>query len=483
SCVVLQSLRQSREQWMYLVFPRFSGRVRGKSDTVPPPHTIQSRGRCQIEIGPHIFSDTTFFEVQYMTPTTAPTPPFLNHRGNRLRTAPIHQNAPAIQHSTSPLLSSLTSVTTITPALINQVNSAAASNPTLANLLQLAAAGKASPEQLKTLGLLIQSLAVPESSEALTSAANLMKSTPQAYPSAFTDTSVKDFDLVFQFQETSYERWILPRGPVICEKVADTRTTEFAYDIVLTLALQLPGLSQGPPEVANTDKSASQVVSIRLKRPPPAIWETIWRWVGGEEKLNENRIILDNLKKQTQRLYLAHRLPQNALLTQLQSAAAPNFLMKSIKPSPVTATKAKRKPVQRKPAQNVLPGYPQAGSRTQSLGPNTAPEPKRRKISKTKQNVTPISPIRCVSCGDADIPLLLGGRELLTSFRLLINNTISEGFCRPCVDSGKGTAVYVPYRPPQQTYQAPATTVYTPSPLSSSLTSSPAVDPSASSSK
>jgi hypothetical protein len=110
-------------------------------------------------------------------------------------------------------------------------------------------------------------------------------------------TSVKEFDLVFQYYETSYERWILPRGPVICEKVADTRTPGLTYDIVLTMALQLPPKAAQPSvAVVDTESPSSQVVTIRLKRPPPAIWETIWKWVGGEEKLNENRKILDGLK-------------------------------------------------------------------------------------------------------------------------------------------------------------------------------------------
>ncbi|KAJ7110003.1 hypothetical protein C8R44DRAFT_801145 [Mycena epipterygia] len=461
SCVVLQSLRQSRDQWMYFVFPKFSGRGRGKSDVVPPPHTIQSRGRCQIEIGPHSFSDTSFFEVQYLPP--APAPPSFIHSpwqssyapygGQQSASAP--SQAPAAQQTTSPFLSSLSSVTTITPALINQVNAAAASNPTLANLLQLAAAGKASPEQLKTLGLLIQSLAVPESSEALSSAANLMKSA-QPYTPAATNISVKEFDLVIQYNETSYERWILPRGPVICEKVADTRTPDLAYDIVLTLALQLPKPPQGSAETVDAEKSPSQVVSIRLKRPPPAIWETIWRWVGGEAKLNENRLILDNLKKETNRVYLAHQLPQNALLTQLQNAAAPHYVMKPIKPGPVVVPRPKRKPVQRKPTQPTpavqSQAAPQASGPTATASPNTPapapktpaaapgnslatpPDPKRRKLSKPKQ--APPIEIRCVSCHQTDVPLILGGR-----------------FCRPCVDSGKAATVYVPYRPPQQPYQ------------------------------
>ncbi|KAF7347655.1 SWR1 complex subunit swc3 [Mycena venus] len=351
SCVVLQSLRQSRDQWMYFAFPRFSGRVRGKPDAVPPPHTIQFRGRCQIEIGPHIFEETSFYEVQYLAP--APAPSFIQSpwQSSPYGYTPYgQQNAqaaiqtPVAQHPASPLLSSLSSMTSISPALINQVNAAAASNPTLANLLQLAAAGKGTPEQLKTLGLLIQSLATTESSESLSSAANLAQSSTQPYtPPAPATTSVKEFDLVFQYHETSHERWILPRGAVICEKVADPRTPSLTYDIVLTMALQLPKAVQPSTEAVEADP---QVVTIRLKRPQPAIWEMIWKWVGGEEKLNENRKTLDKLKKQTERVYLAHRIPENSLLTQLRNATASTYVMKSIKPGPVVAPRPKR---QRKP--------------------------------------------------------------------------------------------------------------------------------------
>ncbi|KAJ6520031.1 hypothetical protein C8R45DRAFT_953641 [Mycena sanguinolenta] len=464
SCVVLQSLRQSRDQWMYFAFPRFSGRVRGKPDIVPPPHTIQFRGRCQIEIGPHIFSETSFYEVQYLPPVPPPTPAWqpsqYSYAPHGQQNAHAASQTPATQHTTSPLLSSLSSMSSISPALINRVNGAAANNPTLANLLQLAAAGKGSPEQLQTLGLLIQSLATGESPEALSSAANLAQSSVQPYPPpapvppAPAPTPPKEFDLVFQYYDTSHERWILPRGPVICEKVADTRTPSLTYDIVLTIALQPSNVAQ--PSVGNAENPSSQVVVIRLKRPPPAIWETIWGWVGGEEKLNANRKILDDLKKQTERLYLAHRIPDNTLLTQLRNATASNYVMKPIKPGPVVTPKPKRKPAQRKPAQPVPASQsqnalPASGPTFQiskmvlatpsTSSPTTAPsstvgqpEPKRIKVARPKPG--PLLEIRCVSCQQTDVPLILGGR-----------------FCRPCVDSGKATTVYVPYKP-QPSYDA-----------------------------
>ncbi len=160
---------------------------------------------------PHIFSGTTFSEVHYLSsqpPSQAPQSyqPYQSTSsgnnsswtsyGNTYSTnAPQAPPQPHESQSSAPLLSSLSSVTIITPALIHQVNSAASSNPTLANLLQLAAAGKASPDQLQTLGLLIQSLA---HSPAVMSQNAIP---PPSYPPA----PAKEFDLVFEFQETSSE--------------------------------------------------------------------------------------------------------------------------------------------------------------------------------------------------------------------------------------------------------------------------------------
>ncbi|KAJ7786531.1 hypothetical protein B0H16DRAFT_35058 [Mycena metata] len=174
--------------------------------------------------------------------------------------------------------------------------------------------------------LLIQSLASPESSEAISAANSMPSSSAQPYRPVAPTPSVKEFDLVFQYHETSHERWILPRVPVICEKVADPRAPGLTYDIVLTLALPSPTVIPSPAEMGVDTEKLPQIVTIRLRRPPPAIWETIWRWVGGEEKLNENRIILDNLKKKTERAYLAHRIPQSSLLTQLQNVEYIHFV-------------------------------------------------------------------------------------------------------------------------------------------------------------
>lgn len=241
------------------MFPKFSTKSRNDkaSEPLAPPHTIQSRGRCDLQIGPHIFPSTTFYEVHYLGQANVVAP------------------QPSSQYTAGPPASdaTLNPITMITPALITQVNEAATSNPTLAHLLQLAAAGKATPEQLKTLGVLIQSLAGG------TSTATATTSISVAQP--------KDFDLVIEFADNNSERWIFPRGPVVCDKISD------AAPLDATVTTRVPF-----PE-AKTDQfldaSSPQVVTFLLRRAPMTVWDTILRWAGGEEKMKESRKILDQL--------------------------------------------------------------------------------------------------------------------------------------------------------------------------------------------
>jgi hypothetical protein len=54
------------------------------------------------------------------------------------------------------------------------------------------------------------------------------------------------------------------------------------------------------------------------------------------------------------------------------------------------------------------------------------------------------SQIRCISCSQTDVPLILGGRKHSSISLFLPNWTyIFSGFCRPCVDGGKAIGVTV----------------------------------------
>ncbi|KAF8898985.1 hypothetical protein BD779DRAFT_1666734 [Infundibulicybe gibba] len=401
SFVILQSLKQSRDVWLSSTFPKFSSKARGKAAgfPAPPPHTIQNRGKCDLEIGPHIFPDTTFYEVHYLHPQSqvasipryAPTTSqWQSAPGPHIPYAQSQPSQPAqaaqeASMSTTPLISSIASTSLITPTLISQVNLAASTNPILANLLQLAAAGGATPEQLKTLGLLIQSLASPEPPLVIIHIFSFVQCSHGVV------TTLKPFDLVLEFNVTPLERWLFPRGPVVCERLGEPSSVD--HDVILKALFPLdkPTTSgivhENNMTVAqeNTPQPAREVVTLCLKNPPAAVWDTLTRW------------------KPADRVYLKYRLPEGPMLTQLQTIATAGYSMRPLKPGQPANTRAKRR--QRKPA-------PDAG------GGAEPPPTKRRRVPQS--GATTVAQIRCVVCQQTDVPLILSGQ-----------------FCRPCVDSGR----------------------------------------------
>jgi hypothetical protein len=253
-------------------------------------------------------------------------------------------------------------------ALVNQVNLAANSNPILANLISLAITEKASPDQLKTLGLLIQTLAnttgvpygtnivptVSTSTSTGTTSAVVASSaggtagvaapsiaaetvTSALTPSDPTQPSPpppppqKDFDIIIEFSEAPQDRWLLPRGPVVVEKI-DNPAFQFASfaptvtDILLTTRIPFPEAKDSvrnaaaptPTWESLNGEVPPQLVQLKLRRAPMVIWEMLVRWIGGEAKMKENRKILDKLKK-VETVYLGYQLTEGPLLTQLQT--------------------------------------------------------------------------------------------------------------------------------------------------------------------
>ncbi|KAG7090812.1 hypothetical protein E1B28_009896 [Marasmius oreades] len=498
--VLLHSLRQSREKWISSAFPKFSSTARqtSKSSKNPnqtqtpnsPPHTIQSRGKCDLAIGPHIFYDTMFYEVHYLQQSTS-------------------YYSSAYSSILSPSVNPATMM--ITPEVVNQVNSAASSNPTLANLLQLAAAGKASPDQLKTLGLLVQSLAAsnpvfqlpgttssapPISTVATTFPAAATNMNSQAYqtpaPAASTTSAPVpqvpmqySFDLIIEFRENNTERWLLPRGTASIVASPDNPTN-------VTVTALLPfSKSNVTSTMLSTEDTEDRLVELELTNTPPPIRDSLWRWAGGEAKIEENRQILDK-QRYIRHTYLSYELPEDPdLLMQLQSATAPPNPLKSIKTSGnlykrpsaprKRATKAKEAtsrtvvspsiltptPAPTTVASPVPPSMELDPVHSTALDPplallessvpvsptvtpvavtpipvhdlnptffappatlinnnNKKPrQPRQPKQLKKQKMKSPPPVIRCLSCGQTDVPLLMGGR-----------------FCRPCVEGGRANA-------------------------------------------
>ncbi|KAG6821411.1 hypothetical protein H0H93_014208 [Arthromyces matolae] len=428
SCVLVQALRQSRDKWLYSTFPKFSSKYRGAkaTDPPPPPHTIQTRGKCDLKIGPHIFPDTTIFEVHYLPsqPSSIVLPTYQPpSAGTWQAKTPYsaYASATSVPDTTSTALPTSSSpVTTISPALINQVNAAASSNPTLANLLQLAAGGLATPDQLKTLGLLIQSLAEASQSTAFQSPTPSSILTPSIPP-------VKEFDLVLEFRENTTERWVFPRTTVTCQRTQNSHTTHSLSQIVIKACVpfsttSLPATT--PEQVSSPEEP--QVVTFTLEHASLTVWDTISRWAGSQETLQQN-------KKPIEHVYLGYQLSEGPLLSQLQIAAAPTYTMKSLKLAATNYTRTKRK-------YNIKS---KTTATQESTSTDQKPPAKRKRTSQQNERSVAL-PIQCVSCGAKDVPLIMGGR-----------------YCRPCGDATRAASdcVTQPLPSSRTTSYVPATSI------------------------
>jgi hypothetical protein len=347
---------------------------------------MKSLGKFDFQVGPHIFPDTSVYEAHYLHSTPVPqlppsgsnqppastwqtassfrTPTYTPYFPYAASATPSTTAYPSAQRASTPLVSAVASETPITPALISRVNDAASTDPILANFLQLAASGRATSDQLKTLALLIQSLASAQSSSMTRSALsgiagsephsifNLLSgqtssstpstSTPVTPPSSATNSHpssdpaqtpaptgsqpLKEYDIVLEFPERPYDRWLVPRVPVVCERVPSTGNIEA---ILLLVALPFPKQAQtqkqtqtqaqtetetktqtqtqGEPESAESATPASsdppqEVVQFRITKVHQAFWNNIFNWVGGSTKVESNRPILERIVSPTKLL-------------------------------------------------------------------------------------------------------------------------------------------------------------------------------------
>ncbi|TFY79455.1 hypothetical protein EWM64_g4559 [Hericium alpestre] len=387
SLVIANSLKQSRLNWLSSTFPKFSSKARGgkTSDATPPPHTIRTLGKCDLVIGPHVFTGTTLHEVHYLPAyVVAPRAPYGSSAYGQYgqysygnpplpASSPIDKpKVPSPPSAFSPAFGDAA----ISQELIAQVNTAAVSNPILARHLQLAAAGAATPEQLKTLGVLIQSLAAgpsvvpPPQPSAPSAPANSFYTTPskpatqpqssqpsrpqsstpsasatpgphpnysyQAYNYAPAQGYVaqpptfptRDFDVILEFPEKPHDRWLIPRGTVVLERVPETGTIN---EICLSSAMPFPKVdypSSGkqptqeagsvPPKEGEETAAPQEVVTLRFTKAHPTIWDSLLRWVGGAEKIEENRKKLSEIKA-PDRVFLQYQVADSDLLAQLKA--------------------------------------------------------------------------------------------------------------------------------------------------------------------
>jgi len=217
----------------------------------------------------------------------------------------------------------------------------------------------------------------------------------------------KEFDIVLEFRETPSDRWLFPRGPATSEFVSTSASADpgTTGDLVVSTIVPFPTMvppqdPEGSESNVPTESTPKQVVEFHFKMVNAYISDTFSRWVGPKEKMEENRKILMEIEPPDQK-FLAYRLPQGSQLTQIQNAALPSYAMKLIKPSNESG-RPKRRP-----------------ARKSVRDPPGSPTAKRKRQSQSKTQVPPPK-IACFACGQANVPLIMGGR-----------------YCRPCVEGGR----------------------------------------------
>ena len=272
----------ARERWLN-VLPKFSSKSRSIKNpgVVPPPHSPETLGHCDIYIGPHVFYQTSMYKINYHPPAQQASTYFTpqspqtswgsssTYGTTSYGAMGYYQSATQPQESSNPLV-------TITPELLARVTTAGTTNPALANLLRLAAARQATQEELKRLGALIQSLAaVPE---------EVFPTQPplQQIPS----TPVKPPDLVIEFQEKAGTQFILPRGPSLCERI-DSTSGEGHRDIMLTTCLRVPKATTFISLDAQAPEETEDIITFRFVNASEVLWHFLLSWVGDSTEYQE----------------------------------------------------------------------------------------------------------------------------------------------------------------------------------------------------
>ncbi|KAF9454084.1 hypothetical protein P691DRAFT_798360 [Macrolepiota fuliginosa MF-IS2] len=458
-----------RERWLQHTFPKFTSKARGaKAPEPPPPHTIMSKGKCELIVGAHHFRDTIFYEVHYMQPASAvpalqapsTSTPTTSYSSYFTITVPV--TTPQVPGSSEDQdLSQLKLALgggmeyTISADLVARIHHEASVNPIFATKFRLAVEPNATQEQIRNFAFALPHLPGVRVTGAPTS---LTLSTEQQVRLP----PVREWDLVIEFNEAPNERWLIPRGTLAsCSRLVSKDGSDKS-DVSFTLKLPLPETQPKPTnadEAGASEKASSDLVPPRpvkfeLHQAPNTVYDLIINWIGGNDKNAENAAALAKIPKR-QNVYVPHRLSQGQLLSQLQAAQTPNYTMKLLKQGPSNPPRPRRKPTQKqKPAPQGTIAAPVPTENASSTAPppvekpermeKPAKEPKRRRYQATTKPA-PV-PIRCLVCFKTDVPLMMGGR-----------------YCRGCVDAGKANDA-IPQLPPRGSQSSYSFTPYAPSP-------------------
>lgn len=300
------TLSLARQKWVYHTFPKFLTKSRGSKavESVPQPlaHRLLNRGRCDVVVGPHIFADTNFYEVQYLPDQTHGQTGLLMNQPppmtlTRMQAIPPRMIDMQFIERFYPVLVPLfqwVQNPNDHPEVGARIENAMASDSSFNRLVLSVLAGTVTTQELQTLAPMAVQV-YPSTVSLPTSTSTTLKQYqfPESVPST---PSLKPFDLVVEFKEAPSERWLIPRGPAILERKNDK-------DATLTLCLPFDKASmtdtQPQADAQNAKQSEAEdsreAVSLLLRDVPPFIAEMLALWIGGQESVDRNRAIIDGL--------------------------------------------------------------------------------------------------------------------------------------------------------------------------------------------
>ncbi|VDB97779.1 unnamed protein product [Peniophora sp. CBMAI 1063] len=317
SNVLATSLQESRTAWLGPLLPEFAA-VDG---LIPPAHSTMMLSRCTLVIGPHTFFDTGIYEVVYedtafeVQTATNPAPKLQSREG-----------------TTPPLsTSSTTFMSEITHELISRVNSKAQRDSQLMHCIRESIAGTAMPEEARYITTAINQLKEAE-----------LLSWQPALPARVSRT----WDIVFEFNDRSNSRRLLPRGPAFIEREPLNGPRLDVMQISIPIAAPNTTTATKIASPSLTSPHQSEVVTLQVAQPSHALYDSFIRWVGGAEQNTRNRDTLRNiLNKAPPRQYLQYNLPANSeFFENFKRNLESPFPMTSLKPAP-DVLKRKHSPV------------------------------------------------------------------------------------------------------------------------------------------
>jgi len=221
----------------------------------------------------------------------------------------------------------------MTPALIARINQTHTRDSAFANLMRLAGSSKATPDQIRDLGVYIQTLIREVPAQPIPSHPSTQAQEASQTATTSTYHPIPP-DLIIEFAENRNDRWLIPKDSQICNPQSNPGFG--AADISLRVKLapkwrvesSLPNTSvTGNPSGADIQK-----VVVNFHRTTGRIRSVISSRFG-----QITHVVPDGPRQ-----YLQYRVRGGPLVTQLESLNSSKPGTKSIKPTPHALNVARR---------------------------------------------------------------------------------------------------------------------------------------------